>query len=138
MKFKNINTNTFSLENFKISDVNLNYLKWLKNKKVNKFITKSNFNNLKDLKKFIKENYLKKNSFFLKILNKQKSHIGNIRIYDINLKNSSVYFGILIGDQKSWNKGLTQEIVHQIGKYLYKNFGIVKIFLVVDKKMQVH
>ena len=83
MKFKNINTNTFSLENFKISDVNLNYLKWLKNKKVNKFITKSNFNNLKDLKKFIKENYLKKNSFFLKILNKQKSHIGNIRIYDI-------------------------------------------------------
>ena len=134
MKFKNINTNTFSLENFKISDVNLNYLKWLKNKKVNKFITKSNFNNLKDLKKFIKENYLKKNSFFLKILNKQKSHIGNIRIYDINLKNSSVYFGILIGDQKSWNKGLTQEIVHQIGKYLYKNFGIVKIFLGVDKK----
>ena len=64
MKFKNINTNTFSLENFKISDVNLNYLKWLKNKKVNKFITKSNFNNLKDLKKFIKENYLKK--FFFK------------------------------------------------------------------------
>ena len=100
MKFKNINTNTFSLENFKISDVNLNYLKWLKNKKVNKFITKSNFNNLKDLKKFIKENYLKK-FLFLKILNKQKSHIGNIRIYDINLKNSSVYFGILIGDQKS-------------------------------------
>ena len=64
MKFKNINTNTFSLENFKISDVNLNYLKWLKNKKVNKFITKSNFNNLKDLKKFIKENYLKKILFF--------------------------------------------------------------------------
>ena len=33
MKFKNINTKTFSLENFKISDVNLIYLKWLKNKK---------------------------------------------------------------------------------------------------------
>ena len=64
MKFKKIETNTFSLENFRISDVNINYLKWLKNKKVNKFITKSNFDNLKDLKKFIKKNYLKKNSFF--------------------------------------------------------------------------
>ena len=69
MKFKKIETNNFILENFKISDVNLKYLKWLKNKNVNKFITNSNFNNLKDLKKFIKANYLKKNYFFLKILN---------------------------------------------------------------------
>ncbi len=134
MKFKKIETNTFVLENFTISDVNLNYLKWLQNEKVSKFITKSNFNNLEDLKKFIKENYLKKNSFFLKILDKQKSHIGNIRIYNIDFKKSSAYFGILIGNQKSWNKGLTQEIIHQIGKYLYKNFGIVKILLGVDKK----
>ena len=50
MKFKKIETNNFILENFKISDVNLKYLKWLKNKNVNKFITNSNFNNLKDLK----------------------------------------------------------------------------------------
>ena len=134
MKFKKIETNNFILENFKISDVNLKYLKWLKNKNVNKFITNSNFNNLKDLKKFIKSNYLKKNYFFLKILNKQKSHIGNIRIYDISLKKSSAYFGILIGDQKSWNKGLTQEIIHHIGKYLYKNFGVLNILLGVDKK----
>ncbi len=134
MKFKKIETNKFILENFKLSDVKLNYLKWLQNEKVSKFITKSNFNNLEDLKKFIKENYLKKNYLFLKILNKQKSHIGNVRIYNINFKKSSAYFGILIGDQKSWNKGLTQEIIHQIGKYLYKNFGVVKILLGVNKK----
>ena len=133
MKFKKIETNNFILENFKISDVNLKYLKWLKNKNVNKFITNSNFNNLKDLKKFIKANYLKKNYFFLKILNKKKSHIGNIIIYDISLKKSSAYFGILIGDQKSWNKGLTQEIIHHVGKYLYKSFGGLYILLGVDK-----
>jgi len=134
IKFKGIQTNNFKLENLKISDVKSNYLLWLRNKKVNKFITKSNFKDLEQLKKFIKKNYLKKNSFFLKILNKNKLHIGNVRIYNINLKKSSAYFGILIGDQKSWNKGLTQEVIQHIGKYLYKQFKIVKIYLGIDKK----
>jgi len=134
MKFKKIETRTFILENFKISDINLNYLKWLKNENISKFITKSNFDNLVELKKFIKKNYLKKNSFFLRILDKKKSHIGNVRIYNINFKKSSAHFGILIGDKKNWNKGLAQEIVHQIGKYLYKNFGVFKILLGVNKK----
>ena len=134
MKFKKIETRTFILENFKISDINLNYLKWLKNENISKFITKSNFDNLVELKKFIKRNYLKKNSFFLRILDKKKSHIGNVRIYNINFKKSSAHFGILIGDKKNWNKGLAQEIVHQIGKYLYKNFGVFKILLGVNKK----
>ena len=86
MRFKKIETRTFILENFKISDINLNYLKWLKNENISKFITKSNFDNLVELKKFIKRNYLKKNSFFLRILDKKKSHIGNVRIYNINFK----------------------------------------------------
>ena len=63
MRFKKIETRTFILENFKISDINLNYLKWLKNENISKFITKSNFDNLVELKKFIKRNYLKKNFF---------------------------------------------------------------------------
>ena len=134
MKFKKIETTKFILENFKISDVNSNYLKWLNNRKISKYLINSNFNDLKDLKKFIRVNYLKKDSFFLKILDKKKTHIGNVRIYDINFENSSAYFGILIGDQKSWNKGLTQEINHQIGKYLYKYFGIVKILLGINKE----
>ena len=57
MRFKKIETRTFILENFKISDINLNYLKWLKNENISKFITKSNFDNLVELKKFIKRNY---------------------------------------------------------------------------------
>ena len=134
MNLKKIETRTFILENFKISDINLNYLKWLKNENISKFITKSNFDNLVELKKFIKRNYLKKNSFFLRILDKKKSHIGNVRIYNINFKKSSAHFGILIGHKKNWNKGLTQEIIHQIGKYLYKNFGVFKILLGVNKK----
>ena len=54
------------LENFKISDINLNYLKWLKNENISKFITKSNFDNLVELKKFIKELFKKEFFFFFK------------------------------------------------------------------------
>ena len=66
------------LENFKISDINLNYLKWLKNENISKFITKSNFDNLVELKKFIKE--IIKKEFFFKILDKKKSHIWNVNL----------------------------------------------------------
>lgn len=134
-KFKKIYSKNYILDNFKLADVNLKYFNWFKNKEIKKNIINSNFNNVNDLKKFILKNYLnKKDNFFIKIQTLNKHHIGNIRIHNINLKKSSAFLGILIGDKKFWNKGVAQEVIHQISKYLFKDFRIEKIFLGVDNK----
>ena len=134
MKFKKLQTKNYVLENFKLSDVSTKYFDWLKDKKVNKYLTNSNFKNTTDLKNYITKDFIKKNSLFLKILNKKSNHIGNLRIHDIDIKKSSAFLGILIGDKNEWNQGIAQEIIHYICKYLFKEHKIVNIFLGVDKK----
>ena len=93
MKFKNLKTKNYLLHSFKTSDVKTNYLIWLKDKQINKYLTNSNFKNIKELKKYVGDNFFKKNSLFLKILDKNSKHIGNLRIHDINKAKS---FGLNI------------------------------------------
>ena len=134
MKFNILQSKNYTLQNFKISDVKNNYLNWLKDKQINKYLSNSTFKNLEELKEFISNNFFKKNSLFLRILDKNSKHIGNLRIHDINKEKSSAFLGIMIGDKNQWNKGVAQEIIQSISKYLFKEYKITKIFLGVDKK----
>ena len=134
MKFKKLHSKNYILQNFKISDVKNNYLNWLKDKQINKYLSNSTFKNLEELKEFISNNFFKKNSLFLRILDKNSKHIGNLRIHDINKEKSSAFLGIMIGDKNQWNKGVAQEIIQSISKYLFKEYKITKIFLGVDRK----
>jgi len=134
MKFKILQSKNYILQNFKISDVKNNYLNWLKDKQISKYLSNSTFKNLEELKEFISNNFFKENSLFLRILDKNSKHIGNLRIHDINKEKSSAFLGIMIGDKNQWNKGVAQEIIQSISKYLFKEYKITKIFLGVDKK----
>ncbi len=134
MKFKNLKTKNYLLHSFKISDVKTNYLIWLKDKQINKYLTNSNFKNIKELKKYVGDNFFKKNSLFLKISDKNYKHIGNLRIHDVNKTKSSAFLGIMIGDKNQWNKGAAQEVIHSISKYLFRKYKITKIFLGVDRE----
>ena len=132
-KFKNFKTKNYIISNFNLSDVNLRYFNWLKDKKNNQFLTNYKFKNLFELKSFVSKNFIVSNSYFLKILSKDQIHIGNLRIHNINKKKSSAYLGILVGDKKFQNKGVAQEIINNISKYLFINHKIVNIYLGVDR-----
>ena len=132
-KFKNFKTKNYTISNFNLSDVNLRYFNWLKDKKNNQFLKKYKFKNLFELKSFVSKNFIVSNSYFLKILSKDQIHIGNLRIHNINKKKSSAYLGILVGDKKFQNKGVAQEIIKNISKYLFINHKIVNIYLGVDR-----
>ena len=93
-KFKNFKTKNYIISNFNLSDVNLRYFNWLKDKKNNQFLTNYKFKNLFELKSFVSKNFIVSNSYFLKILSKDQIHIGNLRIHNINKKESSAYLGI--------------------------------------------
>ena len=80
-----IKTNRFIIEKFKINLVNKKYLSWFKDPITKKFISFSP-NSLKDLKLDVLKKIKNKKNIFFSIKTKNKFHIGNILIHDIDLK----------------------------------------------------
>ena len=133
MNFNRLKTKNYILENFKLTDVKKKYFDWLKDERNSKYLSNHQFNNIKTLKKFVSENFINQNSYFLKILTKKNTHIGNLRIHDIDKKNFSAFLGIIIGDKNYKNRGVAQEIIHNVCKFLYSKHKISKIYLGVNK-----
>ena len=134
MKFKSLETKNYILKKFKISDVNIKYLNWLKDKKNSKYLTNHQFKNIFELKRYVSKNFLNQKSLFLKILTKNYVHIGNLRIHDVNKEKNSAFLGIIVGDKKQKNKGIAQEVIHYICKFLFAKYKISKVYLGVDRK----
>ena len=68
----------------------------------------------------------------MKILTKNYVHIGNLRIHDVN-KKKFCFLGIFVGDKKQKNKGIAQEVIHYICKFLFAKYKISKVYLGVDQ-----
>jgi RimJ/RimL family protein N-acetyltransferase len=134
INFKSLETQNYILEKFKLSDVNKKYFNWLKDKKNNKFLTNFKFNNISELKSYVANHFMKDDSFFLKILTKKREHIGNLRIHNLDKKKNSAFLGIIIGETVYKNKGVAQEVIHYICKFLFAQFKISKVFLGINQK----
>lgn len=133
---KRLNSNTIKTSRFLIkkltfSEINQNYLSWFLDKETKKFIENIP-KNLLELKKYIKKTLKKKNVLFYSIYFKNQ-HIGNIKFEKVNLRNSSTYLGILIGERTWRNKGVGYEALKKMINYLYLKYGIFKFYLGVNK-----
>lgn len=122
-------TKNYLLKKLSTSDVNKNYLKWFSDKKIKKYIDSSP-KTIRDLQSYVKEANSNPNTFFWGIF-KNKKHIGNIKIFEINYKKKIGRLGILIGDQKYRNIGIGKEIIEAIKKFLIKK-NILKLWLGVE------
>lgn len=129
-----LETQNYILEKFKLSDVNKKYFDWIKDKKNNKFLTNFKFNNIPELKSYVANNFMKDDSFFFKILTKKREHIGNLRIHNLDKKKNSAFLGIIIGEAIYKNKGIGQEVIYYICKFLFAQFKISKVFLGINQK----
>jgi aryl-alcohol dehydrogenase-like predicted oxidoreductase/RimJ/RimL family protein N-acetyltransferase len=132
-KLEILKSSRFSLRKMKLSYVNNNYLSWFDDYEVKKFLEYSPNKNLQNLRANVEITLEKKNVLFYAIFNKKK-HIGNLKIEKINLKKSSAYLGILIGDKKWKHKGVGSEIIEKICNHLFIKFKISKIFLGLQRK----
>ena len=109
------------LKELQIHNINKNYLSWFT--KDLKYIEYSrNRINLSTLRLYFnKINRSKKKSIFLGIFTEDKVHIGNIKFEESIIKNK-FYMGILIGDKKYTNKGLSKLIIQKAEKIFRKKF----------------
>lgn len=135
MKNFSIMTKRFCVRKLKLFDVNLNYMQWFKEKKIQNFIGKTNYKNISELKDYFKNENKKKDTIFLGIFTKQnKQHIGNIKFYNLCKVKNSCELGIMIGNKNWRNKSVAYETLVSCLKNLKKNFLMEKIYLGVEKK----
>lgn len=105
------------------------YVEWLNDKEVNKYLETGNDYNLDKLEKFLAK-VEKKDIYFWAIhLKVNNIHIGNIKIDPINHKHGLGEYGILIGRKSEWGKGYAKEASLTILEYCFKIIGLRKITL---------
>jgi [ribosomal protein S5]-alanine N-acetyltransferase len=108
---------------------NENYLNWLNDPEVNRYMDFSKNTTLEDLRKYI-QSTIDSNIFFWAIIKKEDGkHIGNIKIDPINSKHGYGEYGILLGDKSEWGNGFAKEASQSIIKYCFNNIGLRKINL---------
>jgi [ribosomal protein S5]-alanine N-acetyltransferase len=97
------------------------YVNWLNDKDVNRFLESGG-----DYTKEKLNNYLQliesKNIFFWGIhLKNNLKHIGNIKIDPINIKHNYGEYGVLIGDKQQWGKGFAKEASLKVIEYCFSS-----------------
>ena len=115
------------LDLFTKNKVNKNYKKWMNDKVVTKYLVKSNYTTIKQLKSFVGSIDNPENYFFRIIDIKSNRHIGNVRIGPLNLRNKSSGFGIMIGNKKFHNKGYGKEVTALCVDFLFYFLRFKKI-----------
>jgi len=126
-------------KNFKIRSINpvsddlSEYLKWMQDEKLNKFILSVNKEvTLESLSSYVTDKNEKSDCLLLGIFEiSTRKHIGNIKLEPI-VKNSTATLGILIGDQDFRGKGFGLEIIKQVCDFAKINLSLKKIELGVD------
>ena len=93
-------------------DANINYVQWLNDNKVNKFLeTRFVKQNLQSIEAFIESKNKSDNEYLLGIFANQKTHIGNLKIGPIRKHHRLAELSIFIGDKTSWGKGYASEAI---------------------------
>jgi RimJ/RimL family protein N-acetyltransferase len=105
------------------------YVDWLNDFEVNRYLESRQGYNIKLLENFLKEQERKDILFWAIHIKEKNKHIGNIKIDPINLESNSGEYGILIGDKSSWGKGYAKEASSRIINYCFKVLQLSKITL---------
>ena len=110
-----------TLEPFKPQYVTEDYLDWITDEELTRYIQKGSPNlTLQDLRIFIEELDQSKNDIFYKIIYRENNlHIGNIRLGPIDFDNSTTSFGILVGRREYHKQGLAEEAINLIKAFAF-------------------
>jgi len=117
------------LRKFRMKDVNKNYLKWINDKEVTKYLeSRFDTHSISSLMKYVKNILKNCNIMFFAIVDKEKNkHIGNLKIGPINKNHRFAEIGIMIGEKEYWGKGYGQEAIELAVKYSFLKLKLHKL-----------
>lgn len=112
-----------------LEHVSTDYLNWLNDPEVNKFLEVTSGNTLESLESFVKSSYSDEIYFWAILVKATNKHIGNIKIDPIDFKLNSGEYGIMMGDRSQWGQGYAKEASRRIIRYCFNQLGLEKITL---------
>ncbi len=96
-----------------------NYISWMNNPQVNKYLESGGDYTLEKLHDFLKEVEASNILFWAIHLKSSNKHIGNIKIDPINKKHRYAEYGIMMGDPTEWGKGYAKEASIAVINYCF-------------------
>ena len=119
------------------SFLSMEYVNWMNDPTVVRFIESGGNYDIKKLKNFLTEAEKKPKYFWAIVVKKGDIHIGNIKIDPINFKHHSGGYGILIGNKKFWGYGYGKEASNLVIKHCFDDLNLKKIILGVNAENKV-
>jgi [ribosomal protein S5]-alanine N-acetyltransferase len=115
------------------ADLNERYLSWLNDPEVTHYLETGVFpTTMLDLEKFYQSVTGTPNQVLLAIVDKAtNTHVGNIKLGPINWVHRRSPLGILVGDKKSWGKGIGSEAMRLMVEYGFRRLNLHRIYLAV-------
>lgn len=131
---KTINTERLILLPLAMEHCSEEYLNWLNDPEVYKFLETRGNQNMEMLKDFIENQIKNKVAIWAITLKSNGKHIGNIKIDPINFKHGFGEYGILMGEKNEWGKGYAKEASIGVIDYFFNEINLRKITLGVVKQ----
>ena len=124
-----LQSKTLILKELEPSDVTQQYVDWLNDPDVNKYLeSRFVYQDNKKVTEFVKVCHYSDVCFLFGIFTKNgMKHIGNIKIGPINVHHNYAAIGLVIGDKDSWGKGFASKAISMITEFGFKKLKLVKI-----------
>jgi ribosomal-protein-alanine N-acetyltransferase len=136
MKINTLESTRLILNPIDISYCNENYLYWLNDPDVYKYMESGGQYTKDSLLNYVTTAIKNDILFWAICLKSNNVHIGNIKIDPISYKHKRAELGILIGDKREWSKGYAKEAANVVIEYCFTNLDLIKITLgVVDSNV---
>lgn len=133
MKAKDVYTERLVLKRLTLEHLSIDYVHWLNDSDVNKYLESGGDYTLQKLQEFLMEQEEKEILFWAIHIKDSNKHIGNIKIDPIDESNMSGEYGIMLGDKEEWGKGYAKEASNAIVSYCFEELGLKEITLgVID------
>lgn len=124
-----IETPRLHLKTLEELDVSQDYVDWLNDSVVNKFLeTRHNHQTLNSCKDFVKGCLSSPSeNLFGAFLKEGNIHIGNVKLGFINHVHSRGQISLVVGDKSQWGKGYGSEMVRAVTKYGFEQLHLNRI-----------
>ncbi len=116
------------LRSIKKNDVNANYVNWMNDEDVNKFLeTRFVKQDLQSIITFIEDKNISTDEYLLGIFENNGGHIGNIKIGPIRSYHSLAEASIFIGEKLVWGRGYASESINIATNFAFENLKLRKL-----------
>lgn len=117
------------LRKISISDCNENYLNWMNDSEVNKYLeSRFTTHSIDSLKDFVNSMNNSENNILFAIIDKSSDkHIGNIKLGNIHPVHKYADIGLIIGEKNCWGKGIGTKSIQLVTDYAFNKLNLRKV-----------